>query len=93
MPHYPQHEQSGEPLATALGWFSIGLGLAEVTMPGSLARLIGVRPDRGATTALRALGAREMRTASPFSAIRGAPRASGRAWAATSSTWRSSAPP
>ena len=32
-----------ERLATALGWFSIGLGLAEVAAPGSLARLVGIR--------------------------------------------------
>jgi hypothetical protein len=34
-----------ERLATALGWFSIGLGLAEVVTPGSVARLVGVTDD------------------------------------------------
>src|SRR6185503_16017655 len=34
-----------ERLRTALGWFSIGLGLAEVLAPKGLARVIGVRAD------------------------------------------------
>jgi uncharacterized membrane protein len=49
-----------ERLANALGWFSIGLGLAEVTAPGSVARLIGVSDDDRNRWALRALGVREV---------------------------------
>jgi uncharacterized membrane protein len=49
-----------ERLATALGWFSIGLGLAEVVAPGSVARLVGVRDDDRNRWALRALGVREV---------------------------------
>jgi uncharacterized membrane protein len=49
-----------ERLANALGWFSIGLGLAEVTAPGSVARLIGVRDDERNRWALRTLGVREV---------------------------------
>ncbi len=33
---------SARRLATGLGWFSIGLGLAEMLMPGRLAELIGI---------------------------------------------------
>jgi len=33
----------GNQLARGLGWFSIGLGLAEVLAPGAVARLTGVR--------------------------------------------------
>jgi uncharacterized membrane protein len=44
-------------LASALGWFSIGLGLAEVAAPSSVARLIGIghRPRL-----LQAFGLREI---------------------------------
>ena len=47
-----------ERLAAALGWFSIGLGLAETLAPRSVARLIGV-PENNSTL-LRAMGMREM---------------------------------
>jgi uncharacterized membrane protein len=45
-------------LATGLGWFSIGLGLAEVIAPREMARLAGVRGDH--TALVRLLGAREI---------------------------------
>ena len=45
-------------LAQALGWFSIGLGLAELLAPQAVARTIGVG-ERHATL-LRCLGAREL---------------------------------
>jgi uncharacterized membrane protein len=44
-------------MARTLGWFSIGLGLAEMTAPRALARLIGVPERRGL---MRAFGAREI---------------------------------
>jgi uncharacterized membrane protein len=44
-------------LAQGLGWFSIGLGLAEVLAPRKLARIIGVRENR---FLLRLLGLREI---------------------------------
>ncbi|HWR50241.1 MAG TPA: SRPBCC family protein [Bryobacteraceae bacterium] len=46
-----------ERLATGLGWFSIGLGLAEVAAPQRMARLIGVRER---TALIRGLGFREI---------------------------------
>jgi uncharacterized membrane protein len=47
-----------EQLALGLGWFSIGLGLAEILAPRALARAIGV-PD-ASPSVLRAFGAREI---------------------------------
>ncbi len=44
------------PLATALGLFSLGLGLAEALAPGTMARATGVRSP----ALLRAYGLREM---------------------------------
>ncbi|MBV9404327.1 MAG: SRPBCC family protein [Acidobacteriaceae bacterium] len=51
---------ASERLANGLGWFSVGLGLAEVAAPGKLAELIGIR-DKSATRAmLRVYGLREI---------------------------------
>ena len=49
-----------EGLAIGLGWFSVGLGLAELSAPRAIARLIGIRPDEDALTVLRTFGAREI---------------------------------
>ena len=55
------YQQSGaEQLAVGLGWFSIGLGLAELTAPDAVARFIGLRDDSTTTSVLRAYGAREV---------------------------------
>lgn len=54
-------QESGQArLADGLGWFSIGLGLAEVTAPGTVAKLIGVPEDSTSRSVLRAYGAREI---------------------------------
>ena len=47
----------GETLATAIGWFSIGLGAAEVLAPGRLARWLGMEGTEGV---LRLYGVREI---------------------------------
>ena len=52
------NRKSAEQLALGLGWFSIGLGLAEVLAPRTLARRIGM-PDASEAT-LRAFGMREI---------------------------------
>src|SRR3982750_2637825 len=44
-------------LARGLGWFSIGLGLAELLAPRGVARVAGVR---GNTTLIRLFGLREI---------------------------------
>jgi uncharacterized membrane protein len=59
-PYSARRDQATERLVIGLGWFSIGLGLAEVAAPASVARLIGIRPDSRTRTTLRALGAREI---------------------------------
>lgn len=48
-----------EGLAKGLGWFSIGLGLAELLAPRSLCRALGME---GNETLVRAYGAREVAT-------------------------------
>ncbi|MGH9308696.1 MAG: SRPBCC family protein [Vicinamibacterales bacterium] len=58
---YERNSSSGaESLAMGLGWFSIGLGLAEITAPHSVARLMGLAEDTPTTNTLRALGVREV---------------------------------
>lgn len=49
-----------EPLALALGWFSVALGAAELAAPSRLARAIGARDDETTRNTLRAFGAREI---------------------------------
>lgn len=56
-------QQEGDArLAEGLGWFSIGLGLAELTAPRTVAQLIGVPDDPTTRQVLRAYGAREVAT-------------------------------
>jgi uncharacterized membrane protein len=50
-------KENRERLARGLGWFSIGLGLAELLAPRGVARLIGVQPRPGL---LRLFGLREI---------------------------------
>jgi hypothetical protein len=49
-----------ERLATFLGWFSVGLGLAELAAPRTVAQWIGVRDDDRNCGILRAMGLREI---------------------------------
>jgi uncharacterized membrane protein len=60
--HRGSSTQSGneEKLANALGWFSIGLGLAEVAAPAKMAKLIGVSDDGRTHAVLRTYGLREI---------------------------------
>ncbi|HUS05756.1 MAG TPA: SRPBCC family protein [Bryobacteraceae bacterium] len=51
---------TGERLVNGLGWFSIGLGLAEVLAPGAVAELIGASEGRKTRTLLRTYGLREI---------------------------------
>jgi hypothetical protein len=46
-------------LANFLGFFSLGLGVPQVVMPGRVARMIGVRDDRDARMWMRVVGVRE----------------------------------
>jgi uncharacterized membrane protein len=55
-----QHGAAEERLASALGWFSLGLGLAGLAAPREVARLIGVPDDDRTRDVLRGIGLREV---------------------------------
>ena len=61
-PRNPREERgpSHRGLAQGLGWFSIGLGLAEVLAPRGFARFIGLHEDARTCAALRLIGMREL---------------------------------
>jgi uncharacterized membrane protein len=51
----------GESTADGLGYFSIGLGLAELLAPSAISRLIGIKhPDERNITTVRLMGLREI---------------------------------
>src|SRR5215211_9385342 len=54
-----QADSTTDALARGLGWFSSGLGLAEVIAPRALARALGME---GTETVIRAYGMREIAT-------------------------------
>lgn len=56
----PEQRVSPQQLANGLGWFSIGLGLAEMATPKMVANLIGVTDDSKTRKILRFYGAREV---------------------------------
>ncbi|HVR63195.1 MAG TPA: SRPBCC family protein [Polyangia bacterium] len=68
MPVFWRDEREGGPpsngaparASRALGWFSIGLGLAELAAPRAVARLIGAPGGRRPRRTLRAVGLREI---------------------------------
>lgn len=47
-------------MAKGLGWFSVGLGLAEILAPGTFARTIGLKGQRASRTVTRFVGIREI---------------------------------
>jgi uncharacterized membrane protein len=51
-----------ERLATGLGWFSIGLGVAELLVPGTLNRAVGLKGAGVSRTVTRVMGLREVAT-------------------------------
>lgn len=56
-----EHTQvRGDGLAKGLGWFSIGLGLAEMASPQSVAQLVGIDDGERTRTVIRGYGAREI---------------------------------
>jgi uncharacterized membrane protein len=55
-----QQPEQVKKIATGLGWFSIGLGVAELVAPDSVARFVGVKPTNTSRTILRFAGAREL---------------------------------
>ena len=55
-------EENAERRARGLGWFSIGLGLAQIGAPRAVARLIGVSDDDETKNTMFAIGLREITT-------------------------------
>lgn len=62
----PSSMSGADRLARALGWFSIGLGLAELVAPDRIARSLGIDDKQGL---IRAYGARELASAVPTLSI------------------------
>ena len=75
-PSIAQKDEGAEQIANGLGWFSIGLGLAELLAPKAFARLIGAEGKH--TGFIRFMGLREI-TAGV--GILTTPRPSGWVWA------------
>jgi uncharacterized membrane protein len=53
-------EEKAERRARGLGWFSIGLGLAQIGAPRAVARLIGVNDEEETRNTMFAIGLREI---------------------------------
>lgn len=49
-----------DPLSRALGWFSIGLGVAQARSPARMCGAVGVSPAPGSRTLMRAVGLQEL---------------------------------
>ncbi|WP_454280679.1 hypothetical protein [Sphingomonas sp. Marseille-Q8236] len=62
----PSSLKGADRLARALGWFSVGLGIAELVAPGRIARSLGLDDKEGL---VRAYGARELASAVPTLSI------------------------
>lgn len=58
--HEGAQQASNDKLANFLGWFSIGLGAAELLIPGTLARVVGIDDDDDNRRLMRGLGLREL---------------------------------
>jgi hypothetical protein len=56
----PSGSTRGQSLAQGLGWFSIGLGLAEILAPNKVADMIGLEDNDRNIGVLRAMGMREI---------------------------------
>lgn len=69
---------TNEQRATLLGLFSLGLGLAELTVPDGVAGLIGVKPSVRTRWTMRGLGVRELLSGT---AILARHRSAGPIWA------------
>lgn len=66
-----------ERIAKGLGWFSIGLGLAQITTPRGVARLIGIRNGERTRDTMFAFGVRELASGI---GILARPKATGWVW-------------
>jgi hypothetical protein len=53
-------ERKADSLASGLGWFSVGLGLAQIAMPDRVARIAGIEPTPNNIRLMRSFGMREL---------------------------------
>jgi uncharacterized membrane protein len=53
-------DETSRQLARALGWFSVGLGMAALITPSRMAQMVGVPESGGNQALLRAIGLREI---------------------------------
>jgi uncharacterized membrane protein len=58
--HPSRSDRGGEGLANFLGWFSIGLGAAQLLVPDRVADVVGMESGPRSRRAMRALGMREV---------------------------------
>ena len=73
----PTVEADAERRARGLGWFSIGLGLAQIGAPRAVARFIGISDDDQTKNTMFALGLREITSGI---GILSSPRSAGWLW-------------
>ncbi len=76
-----KHVKGSDPdqrLARNLGWFSIGLGTAEILAPGLVARISGAPDSRRSRTVIRTYGGREI--AQGIAILSAMPRPTGWMW-------------
>lgn len=52
--------QNADSLAAGLGWFAVGLGLAQIAMPDRVARIAGIEPTADNLRVMRTMGMREL---------------------------------
>jgi len=53
-------ERNSESLVSGLGWFSVGLGLAQLAMPDRVAEIAGIEPTPDNVRLMRSFGLREL---------------------------------
>ena len=72
-----ENESNAQRRARGLGWFSIGLGLAQIGAPRAVARLIGINDDEETRNTMFAIGLREITSGI---GILSSPRGAGWVW-------------
>jgi uncharacterized membrane protein len=60
VPRAQARSSAPEQRALGLGWFSVGLGLAQLLAPRQVAQLVGIEDDERTCLTMRALGVREL---------------------------------
>jgi uncharacterized membrane protein len=68
-----ERRSSNEQLAITLGWFSVGLGMAQLIAPGAVAQAVGLPQNSSSKRVLQAMGLRELATGLTVLARPGAP--------------------